>query len=931
LRALAERLTWRLSDIVDGGGGAKGGREDEVKASTKANDARTLDRLLRRVDRRVEARVRRALERLRVGVDLNSLERALELGLGAESVVPWAALNAELTAAFQALDVAYLAGGQLGAAALGEAPFALTNPEAASWAARNAAARVTVVDEATRQGIQAITTRGTLGELSWRDQARLIRPMIGMTEPQMLSTAKLYGGMLADGVPADEALAAIRRRADRLIRERSKCLSGDTRVSAAMVRAVYRRWYDGPVAVLRTASGREFTATPNHPMLTARGWVPAGSLCDADYLVCDARQQDAPARGHQHVNDRPATLAEIFDSLRAVGVSKWQTSRPDFHGDGAHGYVDVLRPRRDLPIGRFTALDQPVVQRLLSPTDATRFRFCHECDRLLSVDERVCFCAGSQEGARSVQAVSHRESRYAQAGRNRAGGQSSAVLLDDGFHGQGEGVGTLATGQARGAYDFRDVWLGDARFSSDFVRREPALIKLDRVASLVFRVWSGHVYNLSTSEGYYNVDGVYTGNTIARTESITAANQGQLDLWRKGQAEGYIPAHSRKMWIVTPDDLLDPNVCRPMRGQERLINEPFLTGDGREVMAPAAHPRCRCALGLVTDVRAIGHVETKYSDDQPRDDRGQWTDGGGDGGDEGDGGNGLEYHGVEVDRFHNAYGGGASTDADRRAAKRSVVHHVGEELAAKGPENMWVFASQMDPADRMQGHLDNTATSRAIAARVIAQGLVDSWAETSGDSNSRAIAVQMVAEREFGIKDAEGFEIDIPGITPAGRQLVLDEARQVGDTHNAVIATALRAMYDKTQADLKKRGITHVTLFRGMARSDVDGDFGEGTGSVQLRPLSSFSSSKATAADFAVHGGESGDMSVMMAVRVPASRILSTARTGLGCLTESEAVILGGKHRAVYVTGRVGPGQETVDEMTQRLDEALKKHTKYTP
>jgi intein/homing endonuclease len=36
-----------------------------------------------------------------------------------------------------------------------------------------------------------------------------------------------------------------------------------------------------------TARGRKFSATANHPMLTRRGWVGAGSLRVGDELICE--------------------------------------------------------------------------------------------------------------------------------------------------------------------------------------------------------------------------------------------------------------------------------------------------------------------------------------------------------------------------------------------------------------------------------------------------------------------------------------------------------------------------------------------------------------------------------------------------------------------------------------------------------------------
>jgi hypothetical protein len=59
---------------------------------------------------------------------------------------------------------------------------------------------------------------------------------------------------------------------------RTNCLVGETLVSGAVVRAAYRRWYDGSVVDVVTKGGRKFTATPNHPMLSRRGWVGAGAV-----------------------------------------------------------------------------------------------------------------------------------------------------------------------------------------------------------------------------------------------------------------------------------------------------------------------------------------------------------------------------------------------------------------------------------------------------------------------------------------------------------------------------------------------------------------------------------------------------------------------------------------------------------------------------
>lgn len=87
-------------------------------------------------------------------------------------------------------------------------------------------------------------------------------------------------------------------------------------------------------------------------------------------------------------------------------------------------------------------------------------------------------------------------------------------------------------------------------------------------------------------------------DTIARTETIRASNEGQRLLWRQARSEGLIGDNARRKWIVTKDDRLDKTVCRPMSGQKVGIDDFFVLPDGSQVMSPPAHARCRCAQVL---------------------------------------------------------------------------------------------------------------------------------------------------------------------------------------------------------------------------------------------------------------------------------------------------------------------------------------------
>jgi len=92
----------------------------------------------------------------------------------------------------------------------------------------------------------------------------------------------------------------------------------------------------------------------------------------------------------------------------------------------------------------------------------------------------------------------------------------------------------------------------------------------------------------------------FRAEMIARTETIRAASMGQQEGWRQAVDDGLLDEKRvRREWIVTPDDRLSKHRCAPMRGQQRGLEEEFVTGLGNKVLTPPAGPNCRCAVGLV--------------------------------------------------------------------------------------------------------------------------------------------------------------------------------------------------------------------------------------------------------------------------------------------------------------------------------------------
>lgn len=83
---------------------------------------------------------------------------------------------------------------------------------------------------------------------------------------------------------------------------------------------------------------------------------------------------------------------------------------------------------------------------------------------------------------------------------------------------------------------------------------------------------------------------------IARTETIRAANAGQMALWQTAEANGLLGPGAKRMWIATPGERTCPS-CHDMDGKTTGVNSPW-SFEGFGISAPPLHPSCRCAMGM---------------------------------------------------------------------------------------------------------------------------------------------------------------------------------------------------------------------------------------------------------------------------------------------------------------------------------------------
>ena len=250
----------------------------------------------------------------------------------------------------------------------------------------------------------------------------------------------------------------------------------------------------------------------------------------------------------------------------------------------------------------------------------------------------------------------------------------------------------------------------------------------------------------------------------------------------------------------------------------------------------------------------------------------------------------VSYSPGEAQAGHEALGGMETyTNTQRKDAKHDICNdlaqHVGSHAGARD------LAHGLD-IHRTMG-LDLNKLSDHDIGHHVTNHMLAAWAADSGHGNKVSLGMQHAAQQEFGLNDADTGHLpnlaDHPSI----------------HAHIPMLRHALRGMYDHTQRFLASKGIKNVTLHRGMHLGGYQLPPGQ-VAEAHSQPISSFTPHLRTANGFVQNSQYPSDPrhGVLLGGSVPAHQVLSTARTGLGCLEEHEYTLLGGRMHTLIAHGQ---------------------------
>lgn len=326
------------------------------------------------------------------------------------------------------------------------------------------------------------------------------------------------------------------------------CLVPDQRVTARAPTAGSMRHYEGEVVTIQTAEGDQLTVTPNHPILTRQGWLPAGEVNEGTEVVKYTGGDGVLGCTSPDDVDVPTPISEVFRALNQVLPHRSRRGlREDFHGDGFDSNINV--------VGADCQLWRPLSQhgqRFVLPSalvaDTSRSR----------LSDAATFFGRSTAGATAIDL----NGRF--GNRHDSSSLFGPLLSPERLR--------LAGGSQRPSSPPKerlDTGGIPVETFGDLHRRFPGQVATVGVIHVNRRSYAGHVYNLTTADHLILADRIITHNCLhaygsaetmrMRYDSYRAAFPGHqifVGEWNSNH-EGHDERASLEMWadVASADPL----------------------------------------------------------------------------------------------------------------------------------------------------------------------------------------------------------------------------------------------------------------------------------------------------------------------------------------------------------------------------------------
>lgn len=118
-------------------------------------------------------------------------------------------------------------------------------------------------------------------------------------------------------------------------REVINCFVKETRIASnTSVEAATEREYIGELVTIETRGGIKFTCTPNHPVLTDKGWIAAGALYEGCNILTSGFAENFCSWIYPNKNNVVPCIYDIYQLFSRISfVNRIARGLVNFHGD----------------------------------------------------------------------------------------------------------------------------------------------------------------------------------------------------------------------------------------------------------------------------------------------------------------------------------------------------------------------------------------------------------------------------------------------------------------------------------------------------------------------------------------------------------------------------------------------------------------------
>lgn len=335
---------------------------------------------------------------------------------------------------------------------------------------------------------------------------------------------------------------------------RRTCFPAGTVVSGPGVLEATSRYYSGELVTIRTASGKELSFTPNHPILTPNGWIAGGLLQVGDDVICGTDSERTSFGFDKDNQQIPTPIEKVFESFRMVSM-EMPCAAPDFHGDGEGSDVYIVRPNSLLLDDGDVFLFQPLGEQSFARRNINGVEIALPSQRhsfgIFNVLNSLAFSVAEEYGALrerdfgemqkvAVMGTSGSDPSVLQAGKDYLSADTessrqiplrfaSQIALSDSLVANPRIQ--MASHIFAAGLESKALFLGAQQSAFSQSLKQPLIVnpgtpsgclcplagqvKTDRIIETNIKIFSGHVYNLSTTTGWYLANGIVAHNCLS--------------------------------------------------------------------------------------------------------------------------------------------------------------------------------------------------------------------------------------------------------------------------------------------------------------------------------------------------------------------------------------------------------------------------------